>query len=192
MALFDRNLEVTEMMKMDTLLAPGCFSHSTITIRQIKEDIVVLVCVEFICSLIWFLKAFCFVDRIELFYGEPQKVLSLDSICVVHKGTDRETHLCVDSTGTKFSLSIARGSVLVPHILNAGIVLCHLEEFGVCGVPQVFLSGRTELGSALCCSWIEGISLWHLVVEQGPLEQSMVMCAGLPNQLLGGFGDRAG
>jgi len=91
------------------------------------------------------------------------------------KGPDHETYVCVNSAGTKFSLTIALGNLSCLHIHNAGNVLGHLAEHGVCGIPKVFLTGMTDLGPALCCHWIEGNSLWDVVMKQGPLSSSVVV-----------------
>jgi serine/threonine protein kinase len=40
------------------------------------------------------------------------------------------------------------------------------------GILKVFL--RTKLGRALCCYWIEGESLRHVVINQGRLKLSVV------------------
>jgi len=67
------------------------------------------------------------------------------------------------------------GGLSFSHIRNAGNVLHRLQRSRVDGIPKVFLTGRTELGPALCCHWIEGDSLWHVVTKQGPLQKSIVL-----------------
>jgi serine/threonine protein kinase len=94
--------------------------------------------------------------------------------CVVHQGEGRRTLRCIDVKGRQVAACVALDPCGAVHVSRAFKALSALQQRDVRGVPRVAFYVDKPL-PVLATYWIDGVSLWHLVMSQGPVDSSTAL-----------------